>query len=216
MPSRTDNIPFTRARVLIDHHFHHRWTITSIIATTASPSPTSSIHSPHASTTAPEPRLARPRGHQVLPTPSHAAANLSKGLSPTEQDTSGLPPGATFGERRGILTDRKPCSKASGAASEVQVAQTGHKATTRGKNFSRGCTIEMHQAAVIAGPRAVFAVSYSTFSHGLKAPAVCHPPRSGAAMGGFRCRLGWCLSPGAVFQTAAPHSVFFMVVVVVC
>jgi hypothetical protein len=33
-------------------------------------------------------------------------------------------------------------------------------------------------------------------------------------MGGFRCRLGWCLSPGAVFKTAAPHSVFFMVVVV--
>ena len=33
-------------------------------------------------------------------------------------------------------------------------------------------------------------------------------------MGGFRCRLGWCLSPGAVFETAAPYSGFLMVVVV--
>jgi hypothetical protein len=33
-------------------------------------------------------------------------------------------------------------------------------------------------------------------------------------MGGFRCRLGWCLRPGAVFKTAAPYSVFLMVVVV--
>jgi hypothetical protein len=40
-----------------------------------------------------------------------------KGLSPTEQDTSGFPPEATFGERRENLPDRKPCSKASGAAS---------------------------------------------------------------------------------------------------
>jgi len=35
-------------------------------------------------------------------------------------------------------------------------------------------------------------------------------------MGGFRCRLGWCLGPGAVFKTAAPYSGFFLVVVVFC
>jgi hypothetical protein len=33
-------------------------------------------------------------------------------------------------------------------------------------------------------------------------------------MGGFRCRLGWCLGPGAVFKTAAPYSGFFLMVVV--
>jgi hypothetical protein len=33
-------------------------------------------------------------------------------------------------------------------------------------------------------------------------------------MGGFRCRLGWCLGPGAVFKTAAPYSAFFLMVVV--
>jgi hypothetical protein len=35
-------------------------------------------------------------------------------------------------------------------------------------------------------------------------------------MGGFRCRLGWCLGPGAVFKTAAPYSGFFLMVVVFC
>jgi hypothetical protein len=38
----------------------------------------------------------------------------------------------------------------------------------------------------------------------------------GGAMGGFRCRLGWCLGPGAVFKTAAPYSGFFLMVVVFC
>jgi hypothetical protein len=33
-------------------------------------------------------------------------------------------------------------------------------------------------------------------------------------MGGFRCRLGWYLGPGAVFKTAAPYSGFFLMVVV--
>jgi hypothetical protein len=36
----------------------------------------------------------------------------------------------------------------------------------------------------------------------------------GGAMGGFRCRLGWRLRPGAVFKTAARDSGFLAVVVV--
>ena len=55
---------------------------------------------------------------------------------------------------------------------------------------------------------------YRRFSHGLKRLLSATLRALEDAMGGFRCRLGWCLSPGAVFKTAAPYSGFLMVVVV--
>jgi hypothetical protein len=115
-------ITVPNARPSLPGHHCHRRTITP-----RSP-PTSPITPPHTyNTTTSKPGLARPRGHQVLPTPIARSCKPTTGLSPTEQDTSGFPPGATFDERREqTLLDRKPCSETSGAASDQVVPKTGH------------------------------------------------------------------------------------------
>jgi hypothetical protein len=114
-------ITVTNARPSLPGHHNHRRTIT-----VRSP-PNSSITPPHTYNTATtKPGLARPRVHQVLPTPIARSCKPTTGLSPTEQDTSGFPPGATFDERR-----EQPSLTVNPVAKprvqrQIRLSQTGH------------------------------------------------------------------------------------------
>jgi hypothetical protein len=106
---------FTRPKI---PPIHYRQIITTITATdhsqtiTAKSSPplppdhhqltssiTPSLRHMHHNTTTTKPRLAR-RWSSGAPNTLARSCKPIKGLSPTEQDTSGFPPGATLGERR--------------------------------------------------------------------------------------------------------------------
>jgi hypothetical protein len=115
------------------------------------------------------------------------------------------------------LIDRKPCSETSGAASirlpnRTQTFHTWEKSEEsrmHHRDASSACHCRRQESVI-----PVTLTRYRRFSHGLKRLLSATLRALEDAMGGFRCRLGWCLSPGAVFKTAAPYSGFLMVVVV--
>jgi hypothetical protein len=120
-------------------------------------------------------------------------------------------------------TDRKLCSETSGAAS-IRLSQQDPKQSTRGKKkpeefedapsrcIKRHCHCRRLKERTAGHCHSSLFHSISTFFFFARPKDACCLPTLrtvGGAMGGLRCRLGWCLGPGAVFKTAAPYSVVF-------